>query len=108
MKRLQYSVEELKKLLGYLDSARKYTPVVATAPMQYSERLLYAHIGLLPETTPLTPYTQKQVYEAIKRDSIARVVEIMYHTPLEKLPLLINRAPKLIGSIIKWRLSISK
>lgn len=106
MKRLEYTTEELKMLRGYIqpyvvDSYLhdKKTPIG-------SMRRLYDTITPCPVCT--NPYDHRWVYEAVKANVCESVTELMYHTPIKKLPLLINHKDPVLRTLVLWRLSIGR
>ena len=103
VKRITYTYEQLKKLLEYIEPFRSG---VSLDNIPYSGRMLYLHIGMLVDIE--TPYEEEQLYQAIKRDSMEIVTQVMYHTPHRKLPLLINHPSPLLKAIVKWRLNIGR
>lgn len=57
---------------------------------------------------PVSEYESRQICERMKQHTTTRYPQMIYHTPLKNMPLLINHEDPLIRAIALWRLEIAR
>lgn len=103
MRRLQFSKEEFVVLEGHLNSlynANKH-------PYLWLANDLLQVLYSVPAGS-CTSYEHKWIYESIRNATIERIWQVIYHTPLEDIPLLINDKHPVVVAIALWRLEIAR
>lgn len=111
MHRLQFSKEQYDKLSSWIESVR-FIPsstrasVIERYAAQHAQSLT-AELSNIHQD-PANEYENKQIYESIKRDLIPKYWQLIFHVPLNKIPLYLNHTDPLIVAIAKWRLDIAR
>jgi len=57
---------------------------------------------------PDTPNEHQYIYDSIKNKVDQRYWQVMYHTSLKRIPLLINHKDPIVVAIAMWRLEIAR
>jgi hypothetical protein len=104
--RLQFSKEETDLLATRLNALIESGAGTMVGVLIFGSDLecCLTHI----KSDPLTPIEHQYIYQSVKENVDQCYWQVMYHTPLSKIPLLINHKDPLVVTIVKWRLEIAR
>lgn len=111
MRRLRFSKEDYDKLSSRIESVR-LIPSSTRASVEERYAAGYAR-SLIAEFSnvhqdPANEYESQQIYESVRRKLMPKYWQLIYHVPLNKIPLYINHTDPMIVAIALWRLEIAK
>lgn len=111
MRRISFSKAEYDLLYDRLQPVAELerapdTPTIDRYAAQYATDMSKALKSIHQD--PATEYESRQICESMKHNTVPRYSQVIYHTPLKNMPLLINHEDPLMRAIALWRLEIAR